>query len=193
MDEQRQRALSSWVKLLTPDVLRGNLVACSLYLIAYEFLRISVVDRTREFYLLPTTDESQGKQFRDLYKKEVLDLYRKDVFRASSLWLQGNGVLTQGDLEEIQGIRDHRNMIAHELMKFVGDIDHNVNGRYLQNIRMLTTKIERWWIREVDMSSDARSDAQEIADDQIESGMAIVMDMIIGIALSDRTKSGEAH
>lgn len=50
MSDHRNRARRGWAKFLNPEVLRGNPIAASIFLAAYEMLRASVIERIRSFF-----------------------------------------------------------------------------------------------------------------------------------------------
>jgi hypothetical protein len=50
MGTSKDKAQQSWAKFLTPDVLRHNLILCSLYLAAYELLKTSVIGHLKNFF-----------------------------------------------------------------------------------------------------------------------------------------------
>ncbi len=52
MDTRKKGAYLDLEKFLNPDTLRGNLIAASRFLAAYETLRASIMDQIRGFLLL---------------------------------------------------------------------------------------------------------------------------------------------
>jgi len=41
---------SDWAKFFDPDGIKSNLIRCSLFLISYELLKNSIVDKIKDFY-----------------------------------------------------------------------------------------------------------------------------------------------
>ncbi|HLN27187.1 MAG TPA: hypothetical protein VK395_05545 [Gemmataceae bacterium] len=179
MDGLRDKAYRSWAKLLNPEILRANLMAASIFLVAYEILRTSVIERIRGF--LTHEFDSNGSIISDKYKKDVLSL-AKSPLRASLLWLKGMSVLDDSDIRSVDAIREHRNELAHDLPKFVATVDAEINTELLASIYDLVAKIDRWWIREVDLPCDPEFDGREIADDEIHSGNVVFMQLLISVA-----------
>jgi hypothetical protein len=110
-------------KLLNPDAVKSNLILSSLYLTAYELLKDAIIENIRGFFPFEYKD---GKAVLDEQYKDQVVRVHKDLMNASCLWLQRNGVITEGEVEEIKNIRKHRNQIAHELPKLLGDADLNL-------------------------------------------------------------------
>lgn len=184
MDQHEpDKAMQSWDKLLHPQTLRTNLLLASLYLSAYEVLRGSVVNRIQSFFTCGFADE-EDKIVVDEQYNEVKQLHR-DILRASCLWLQQNDAISAEDIAEIYAIRQHRNQIAHELLEFLGNIDYEVNLKYLQSIRRLLRKIETWWIRNVEVPINEDFDDVQIADEDIHPGSVLMLNEIIRIALDN--------
>lgn len=178
MDDTKHNTCRDWGKLLDPDVLKANLVRASLYLASYELLKSAVVENPRGFINMRNTDPSaDGPE----YREDVLFLYPKDRLHASCLWFRKMGAIDDADITIIAEIRKHRNDIAHDLPKYIGDSRHEVNMQLLDSIHFMIGKIERWWIREIE--TDANSDYDHVdrsavPDDQIYSGRMIMMGLI---------------
>ncbi len=182
MSDHRERARRGWAKLLNPDVLRSNLIAASIFLAAYEMLRATVIDRIRSFFSNEFRDgewiTSEG------YRANCLSL-DKSPLRASLLWLQRMSAINDADIALVDSIREHRNDLAHDLPKFLMTADAEVNIQLLDGIYELITKVDRWWIREVDMTTDPDYDGREVADEDIASGNMLFIQMMVRIATGE--------
>jgi hypothetical protein len=172
----------SWAKFLNPESLRGNLIAASIFLTAYELLRTSVIDRIRDFFTYEF-NEHEGVASED-YKDKILSL-DKSPLRASLLWLKKMTAIDDTDIELVDKIRKHRNELAHNLPKFIATADAEINIDLLGSIYVLLTKIDRWWIKEIHIPTNPDFDGQEVADDEIQSGVMLCMQMMISIATDE--------
>ncbi|MGA7501591.1 MAG: hypothetical protein WBX00_33080 [Isosphaeraceae bacterium] len=182
MNEQRDRAYRGWAKFLNPEVLRSNLITASLFLAAYETLKTSIIDRIRAFF---THDfDENGMIVGEGYRTKVLSL-DKSPLRASLLWLKEMSAIDDFDIARIDEIREHRNALAHELPTYIATGDADVNIQLLVAIVTLVTKIDRWWIREVDIPIDPDYDGREVADGDIHSGNMIFLQMMLQIAAGE--------
>lgn len=179
-------AYRGWAKFLNPESLRGNLIASSIFLTAYELLRTSIIDRIRDFFTYEF-NESGGVISED-YKCKVLSL-DKSPLRASLLWLQEVSAIDDTDVELVDEIRKHRNELAHDLPKFITNADAEININLLESIYKLLTKIDRWWIKEVDIPTNPDFDGQEVADDEIQSGTMICIQMMLRIATDENAST----
>jgi hypothetical protein len=72
--------------------------------------------------------------------------------------------------------------LAHDLPRFLGTADAEVNSLLLCGIYDLVTKIDRWWIREFEMAIDAEFDGCDVADEDITSGNMLFIKMMLEIA-----------
>lgn len=180
----------SWEKLINPDVLRSNLVLASLYITAYETLKNSIVDRIRDFFTFNYDENGQG--IPDVRYNEVTRLNR-NLFIASCLWLQQNGVIDPGDMEDIMAVREHRNEIAHRLLEILADIDREVSLSYLEKIRHLLQKIEIWWIKEFEIPINPDFDGVEVNEEGIHSGRMILIDLILSTALEGQNTPSQSR
>ncbi len=182
MSDHRQQARRAWAKFLDPEVLRSNLIVASIFLAAYETLRTSIIDRIRSFF---TFEFRNGEWVAGGdYQTKCLAL-DKSPLRASLLWLKQMSAIDDADIARVDSIREHRNELAHDLPKFLGTADAEVNVQLLVGIYELVSKIDRWWIRYVDMSTDPEFDGREVADEDITSGNMLFMQVML------RTATGE--
>ncbi|TAE53152.1 MAG: hypothetical protein EAZ87_24045 [Nostocales cyanobacterium] len=183
MNAPRKPVFDSWAKFLNPQSLRSNLIAASIFLAAYETLCTSAIDRIRNFFAYDFDENGLGIESED-YKKKVLSL-DKIRLRASLLWLKEMSAISDADIILVDEIRRHRNKLAHELPRFLTDADAEININFLVDIYELVTKIDRWWIREVDIPTNSDFDGQNIADSDIKSGSMIFIQMMLKIATGE--------
>ncbi|MBW4460991.1 MAG: hypothetical protein KME47_12255 [Nodosilinea sp. WJT8-NPBG4] len=182
MNTLEDQAYRSWAKFLNPESLRGNLIAASIFLTAYELLRTSIIDRIRDFFTYEFNEH--GGVVSEDYRSKVLSL-DKSPLRASLLWLKEISAICDTDIELIDRIRKHRNELAHDLPKFIVNSDAEINIDLLESIYELLTKIDRWWIKEVEIPTNPEFDGQEVADDDIQSGVMLCMQMMLRIATDE--------
>jgi hypothetical protein len=192
-DTARAHALRDWEKISNPKLLQQNLVLAGLYLVAYELLCGSIVDRLRNFFSDEITISPKGTLEATPtpdYSEKVLALHmKKKVFPASCLWLREMQAITAEDLAEIRSLTDYRNELAHELPSFIVESEREIDVRRLERIRLLVDKIERWWIREVEIPTNPEYDGREIADENIKPGIVMFLDMVLATAVQALSES----
>jgi hypothetical protein len=93
--------------------------------------------------------------------------------------------LSDSDIALVDKIREHRNELAHELPKFLGTADAEINVQLLSEIYDLVAKIDRWWIREVEMTINPDFDGREVADEDIISGNMMAIHLMVRVATGD--------
>ncbi len=179
MNSRQQKLLQGWAKLLNPDVLKDNLIVASLFLAAYETLRASIIDQIRNFFWHGFN--GRGDIISPNYQAKVLSLASSPL-RASLLWLKSQGAIDDSDIDRIQEIRRHRNDLAHNLPKFIATAEAEINAELLGAIYDLVTKIDRWWIREVEIPTNPDFDGREVADEDIHSGHMLFLQLMMRIA-----------
>src|SRR5947209_7584242 len=140
----------SWSKL-EASTLKQNLIIASLYLTAYELLKDSIISQIEGFFTAPYGGKDYHTLLAHQYKQDVLSLDKSKLY-ASCLWLKNMGAITDGDIENVKLIRDHRNQIAHELPQLLTSSDIEVNIQYFVTLKNLLGKIDTWWIKEVELS-----------------------------------------
>lgn len=176
----------SWSKFLNPDLLKQNFIQAGLYLSAYEMLKQSLVGRPRDFFW---TGFKDGEDLiSNDYQEKVLSL-SKYKYEASALWWQKQGAIDQSEVIRLAEIREHRDQIAHEMPKIIGTIEHFIRLDLLCSIVELLTKIDNWWIINIEIAADP--DAPEYTEDELKgaaSMSSIFLSMMLPIAEGDDTK-----
>jgi hypothetical protein len=145
-------------------------------------LKNSVVDHPRGFY---TNGFKNGKAILDQkYKKEVLAL-NDDPLIASALWFQNRGAISNDDIIMLTGFRSHRNEIAHELPKFLGDTKSNVQPEFFNGMLYLVTKIDKWWIQNFEIPVSPEIDSRDLSEEQldgVQSMAMVMMNLLVAVA-----------
>ncbi|MGN7779308.1 hypothetical protein ACTJJE_07285 [Mycolicibacterium sp. 22603] len=146
--EQRLRAK------LKPDIIRGTLAFAGLYQITHEMIKHAVLDKVREFFCLDLNLDgtwSMAPDEQEQYRLRVLSL-APNKFRASLLWLVNNDAITQVQADRLELIRDHRDDLVHELVKYVIDPDENPDADLLEDALNTLKDLHRFWI-DVELST----------------------------------------
>jgi len=168
-------------KLFNPEKLKSNLVRASIFLACYELLKSSILDEPKDLF----KECKDGKEIMsEEYNTKVTQLYPKDLFHASCLWFKEQGALSDEDIEIIGKIREHRNKIAHELMKIIMDSEHEVDIHLLDSIHYMVSKIDRWSVRNFGIWNPNTLHLEEVdnvPDEEIASLKMLVMSMILKI------------
>jgi hypothetical protein len=172
----------NWLKFLNPESLKGNLIRSSIYLTCWEMLKNSIIDHPRGFY---TNGFKDGNAILDKeYKKKVLAL-NDDPLIASALWFQNQGAISDDDIILLTGFRLHRNEIAHELPKFLGDTKSNVQQEFFNGMLYLVTKIDKWWIQNFEIPVSPEIDSRDLSEEQldgVQSMTMVMMNLLIAVA-----------
>jgi len=190
------KATKDWLKLLDPLSTRENLTKISVLITAFEFLKESIVENIRDLYLVDLNKSINKNQvYSDDYEMEVLSLDKnKNIFSASVKWLVRNEVIDVDDRKKIYELREYRNRLTHESIKFLSDSRLEIDVSILEDIYKIIKKIDKWWILEVDMPTNPDfsgvHDLNNITD--VFSMRMIVLQLLEDI-VSDNEKSTELY
>ena len=146
----------------------------------------SVINGLRSFMCYEYDDSNQLVDS-DHYRDDVLSRHRSR-FAASLDWLIEHGAVDAKDQELAQRIREHRNLIGHELPKIIASSEHELDPQLFNDLFELVAKIDRYWIRELEIPSNSdfdHLDPYEIPDSEITSGNMIFLGMMRGIAIGE--------
>jgi hypothetical protein len=141
-----------------------------IYLAAFEMLKQSLMGKPKDFYC---TDLDSNGEAKDKYTREVL-LLDDDPFKANVYWWRKIGVFSDTDVNLTLKVRAHRNEIAHEIPKFLGTAQANVDLSLLESCYVLLSKIDIWWIKEVEATTNPDLDAQ-LDSEQLDNSASIQM------------------
>lgn len=121
------------------------------------------------------------------YKKEIINRKgcKSNLFISSCRWLIDNKVISEDEFNQIIKIKEIRNRIAHDLPKFLFDSEYSIDKDLFNQIKVLTLKIEKWWIIEVEMPTNPDLDGQEIDAESIVPGQELILSYIFNIANTD--------
>lgn len=182
-------------KLVNPLLIKRNLLVASLFITSFEMLKSSIQDRIK-FFLSDVAYNGECEMIdviSDDYRREILDrvipnINKKNhnhLFYSSCLWLKDMNAITQNDIDELQKIRKERNTIAHEPLKLLIDDNININIELLKKSQELLSKIEKWWLINIEMDISPGLDGVNIDTDDVKSGITILLNYFMEIADSE--------
>lgn len=178
MTEIDPKIKASWVKLTTPEILISNLISASLFLVAWETLKGSILDKPLGFFARELRDGEW--QASPKYKETVLALH-KNQLTASFLWFKSMEAFTEDDLQKFNEAREYRNALAHNLPKFLGSFDRELEDKQLLAVQDLLVKVDRWWIKNIEIPTNPDFDGQEIDENEISSGNILLLNLIFDV------------
>lgn len=131
--------------------LEGQLMLCSLFLIAWEMLREALRGHLEGFF-------AEGHEFKDDDIKHIIPKEHKKLFEGTKalnnqleIW-KNFGTISDQEIEFIQSIRGTRNKVAHKLAYFIVDDDFPViEMEWIIGVRNIIHKIDNWWLRNVEV------------------------------------------
>lgn len=168
---------------MSPEVTRSRLLAASVYIASFEFLKVRIVSRIRDFLVPPHSDSEKR------YKDEVLSRNSSPVY-ASLDWLKENGAISESDIETFDRVKGCRNELAHELLETImtGGLPEEFPERY-EELVGLFRKIEVWWVMEVEVPTDPQFDGEDIDPEDVLPGPVAGLKMLQDIALGKDEQS----
>ncbi|MGE6167820.1 hypothetical protein ACLHZW_01040 [Aeromonas media] len=177
MDEKIK---SSWERALHPETLKKNIITASIFSMAFEMLKSSIIDKIEAFY---TNGFYENRMVvSPEYKEKVLSLNRSHLY-ASLIWLQDMHAIDDKDLEIFEHIKRCRNTLAHEMLTFASSgVDFNVAEAFEEMISLLR-KIEIWWFENVEMAIDPEAYPENLDLEQVIPGPVWSLQMLIDVAL----------
>lgn len=192
MSRSQNRAVDSWAKVLNPHTLRSNLIVSSLFIVAFETLKDAIIGHLKSFFMVELDPDGS---FATKYRDAVLSRH-KSPLRASLLWFHEMRAIDDEDLETVDRIREHRNEIAHDLPALIAHSNREIKIELIKDVWELVCKIDRWWVREIELPTNPAFDGQEIEaipDSEISSGRMIFLSMLFEIATGDLEEAEKTY
>jgi hypothetical protein len=167
--------MSNLSEKLDPDVVKGNLIQSALYLVTYELLKGAVIGRVEGYF----TDDFRSDGSRvpsPEYANDVLSR-SPNKLRASLLWLQAGGTLTEADVEDFDLIYEHRHEIAHELPRLLVDPAFKVDLALVFKARAILRKVDLLFLQ---IAADTNPDFDGVVfnPDTSKSGEALLLEYV---------------
>jgi len=217
MDKRKDVMLDS-DKFLSRDGIRVSLLLSSLYLAAFEILKIAVIEGVKDRFVFleePKIPDELAQQIKGMAGEDIttppIESYMKQVVEyeqqvkvkfeerdqrglvPSCEWLRDMGVLDQAEVEDVKRIRKHRNEIAHELPSMLVGKGFEVDLEFLSLIRSILRKIENFYARSDLFLDPATLEEVFLDNDQLEnlqSSRQIILDQIIDTVREYLDQSG---
>src|SRR5699024_193682 len=139
MDEKIR---ASWERTLHPETLKTNIITASIFSMAFEMLKSSIVEKIEGFFT--NGFDQDGPIVSPEYKEKVLSLNRSPVY-ASLRWLQDMDAIDEKDMRKFEHVKKCRNTLTHEMLSFASNgVDFDVAEAFDEMVALLR-KIEMWW------------------------------------------------
>jgi hypothetical protein len=163
---------------LQPKAIRSNLVRAGLFLAAWELLKGEIIGQVRGFFLMTLGDEKPDPRLLTEYKKTVLSRHDRSVFLASLSWLVEAKALTEEQAKLARALKEYRDEVAHELPKLLLEPGCDIDVARIREAQSLIVVLGRFWGR-ITAETDPQFDGQEIEDTAIQSGIMMLMDVLV--------------
>jgi hypothetical protein len=136
--------VADFEELFDMKLIQKKLIDASLFLMAYEPLKASIVDGVKDFFIDGINKE--GFTYSDSYRSKVLPR-ANHVFEASLIWLLEVDAISEDDKLKIQELRDYRNSIAHDIPTTIYDPSQSIDLTKLELAGLYLNKIDNFWVR----------------------------------------------
>lgn len=176
----------SWERFLNPHSLRANLIVGSLFIASFEMLKDSIIDHPRNFF--STGFNQSGPIIGERYKTEVLNLNKSPLY-ASLHWLKDMNAIDDMDIGDFEKLKKCRNEITHEFVNYLSTGPTIDPLPLFPTMVALLSKIEKWWIVNVEIPTNPDFDGSEINEEGIIPGPIMALQLLTEIALGSEEES----
>jgi hypothetical protein len=186
LGDMNEKTPTLWETFLNPEALRPNLIAASAYIAAFELLKISIVDRIKDFFT--NGFDKNGWRIDPKYQSKVLAKNRSPVY-ASLEWLKEAHAIDDADVAAFERVKKLRNELAHAL---TGVLFRGLSADFAERLNemvSLVDKIERWWIVNVEIPINPDLSGEEIDEAKVIPGPVMGLRLLLDVALGSEEES----
>ena len=177
----------SWEQFLDPEITRPRLIRASIYIAGFEVLKDCIVHRIRDFFW--NGFDEAGETIDPKYQSDVLTRNRSPVY-ASLDWLMERKAIDDRDVCTFERVKRCRNTLAHNLFSAVASDGLPTEfEQCFKDMIDLLSKIEIWWIANVEIPINPDYDGVEIDESGIVPGTILGMQLLLDITLGDPEQS----
>lgn len=159
--------------------LRSRLMQAGLYLLAYELVRLAIVDEVKGFFC-----EEMDDDFRPVPSPEFINVVRgggiKSEYDGCIEWLIQAGVLSESHRADIERLRDERHRVAHKPLGLIVDPDFGLDVDLLHRAAEVLERVGRFF-GQVAVDADAAFDGVEVDPERIDSGLSLVYSHLLRV------------
>lgn len=169
------------------ESLQVQLSFVALFIGMFEFMKDTLLSKVESFLCGDMTQNKNGEWVyihNDAYtngiEKRLVDgKIVKDRLRNTVLWLKDAGAITEDDYELFRKLREKRNSYTHKMTQHVWDglSEKDVEG--LSDLLDLYTKIDKWWINEIEIPTSGEFGPGSYDEDRVESMALLTFKMMI--------------
>lgn len=177
--------------------LRETLSFLALFITIYENFVETIVGRVESFLCFELDRFQNGKiKFKpsDIYKEDIKNKIvdekgNKDILKATMLWFLDMKAITQDEYDLFLELKERRNSFVHDMADHVW---HGVTEKDIQslvNLLKLSSKLDKWWINEIEISISGKYDLNEEEKKDVISFNLLVFGQMIQTLFGDETSS----
>jgi hypothetical protein len=184
------QANKQWKNILDKDVLKGSINMIALFITVYELLEDSIISKPKNFFTTLEFDEKAKQE----HQKHVLSLYNESAcpgiasknkeLISSLIWFKNNGAIDDEDIKIFADSRSLRNKVTHEMLYAIADGGEQIVEQFVL-LYALFSKIEKWWIMEIEIPISGDFEPDTIDQDGVMSGHMIILEIILDILSND--------
>jgi len=166
----------------TSAYVNRTLAFSGLLQLAYEFIRADVVDRVKGFYGCAILDGEEHWLHGDdgaQWRSNVASLDPRNEYRASIAWLIDMGALTLESAAKLERVRLHRNELAHEMAKFLVQVEYVPDESVLTDAIEVFHALDRFWIG-AEVDTGLLDDFPDVSIDEVTSVTEILLGRALG-------------
>lgn len=179
-----------WRNILDKDILKGSINMIALFITVYELLEDNIISKPKNFFTILECDEKAKQE----YQKHVLSLYDKSAcpgitsknkeLISSLIWFKNNGAIDNNDIKIFADSRSLRNKVTHEMIYAIADGGEQIVEQFAL-MYALFSKIEKWWIMEIEIPISGDIEPDKIDQEEVMSGHMIILEIILDILAND--------
>ncbi len=187
--------LENMKNICDKETLQAHLTYIALFIGVYEFFADTIQTRVESFLCdKMVSDEKKGIKYlksikyKEQIQKRIVDENgNKDILKASMLWFQDSGAISETDYQTFLSIKEKRNTYTHQMTEHLWNGLPPEDAQFLVDLLNLYTKIDQWWINEIEIPIAGDSIPDDYQRDGVQSFPLLMFKMMINTLYFEKT------
>lgn len=189
-------SLDNAERICNKESLQAQLSFMALFIGMFEFMKDSLLSRVESFLCSDMTQNEDGEWVyihSDAYKNEIEKRLVdgkivNDRLRNTLLWFKDAEAITDDDYELFRELRNKRNSYAHKMAQHVWDGLPEQDAKGLLALLDLYSKIDKWWINEIEIPISGQFAPGSYDEDSVESMAILTFKMMINTLFAGKSQ-----
>lgn len=187
--------LQKFENICDKNTLQTHLSYMGLFIGLYEHMIDMVEERVESFLCNESHFENgniryvHNEEYKNLIKNRRVDeLGNKNTLKATMLWFQSVGAITETDYDNFLRFKKLRDSYVHKMSDHIWNGLDESEASTIFELLDLYSKIDKWWINEIEIPIDGRFVNRDYDRDGVQSFSLITFKMMLNAMYGEKSE-----